>query len=562
MSKIVDCAEQQLRQAVLDAVGEAVAAGEFPAEPIPAFSVEIPADRAHGDLAANAAMVSARAFRQPPRKIAETILAHLRLDGTYLERAEVAGPGFLNFFLSPAFYAAVVADVLEQGERYGRSNAGQGKRVLVEFVSANPTGPMHIGNARGGALGDCLASALDWAGYEVSREFYINDAGNQINKFGLSLELRYLQLYRDGIEMPEDSYHGQDIIDHAKNFAAIHGDAYVDKSGEERRAALVAYALPLNIEGLRRDLLKYRIEYDCWFRESTLHENGEARRIVEMLTERGHTYESEGAIWFRATDFGVDKDFVLVRSNGFLTYVVPDIAYHYNKLITRGYDKAVNVLGADHHGYVPRLKAALQALGIDPARLDVVLMQMVRLIRDGEVVKASKRSGKAITLVTLLEEIPIDAARFFFNLRDASTQMDFDLDLAIEQSASNPVYYVQYAHARICSIFRKAEEEGVHPRGCTPEELALLTAPEEKELIRHLSGYAREIAEAAREYDPSRITRYCLDLASLFHKFYNSCRVMGEEEALTQARLALCGATRITLHNALTLLKITAPEVM
>jgi arginine--tRNA ligase len=562
MSKIVDCAEQQLRQAVLDAVGEAVAAGEFPAEPIPAFSVEIPADRAHGDLAANAAMVSARAFRQPPRKIAETILAHLRLDGTYLERAEVAGPGFLNFFLSPAFYAAVVADVLEQGERYGRSNAGQGKRVLVEFVSANPTGPMHIGNARGGALGDCLASALDWAGYEVSREFYINDAGNQINKFGLSLELRYLQLYRDGIEMPEDSYHGQDIIDHAKNFAAIHGDAYVDKSGEERRAALVAYALPLNIEGLRRDLLKYRIEYDCWFRESTLHENGEARRIVEMLTERGHTYESEGAIWFRATDFGVDKDFVLVRSNGFLTYVVPDIAYHYNKLITRGYDKAVNVLGADHHGYVPRLKAALQALGIDPARLDVVLMQMVRLIRDGEVVKASKRSGKAITLVTLLEEIPIDAARFFFNLRDASTQMDFDLDLAIEQSASNPVYYVQYAHARICSIFRKAEEEGVHPRGCTPEELALLTAPEEKELIRHLSGYAREIAEAAREYDPSRITRYCLDLASLFHKFYNSCRVMGEEEALTQARLALCGATRTTLHNALTLLKITAPEVM
>ena len=562
MSKIVDCAEQQLRQAVLDAVGEAVAAGEFPAEPIPAFSVEIPADRAHGDLAANAAMVSARAFRQPPRKIAETILAHLRLDGTYLERAEVAGPGFLNFFLSPAFYAAVVADVLEQGERYGRSNTGQGKRVLVEFVSANPTGPMHIGNARGGALGDCLASALDWAGYEVSREFYINDAGNQINKFGLSLELRYLQLYRDGIEMPEDSYHGQDIIDHAKNFAAIHGDAYVDKSGEERRAALVAYALPLNIEGLRRDLLKYRIEYDCWFRESTLHENGEARRIVEMLTERGHTYESEGAIWFRATDFGVDKDFVLVRSNGFLTYVVPDIAYHYNKLITRGYDKAVNVLGADHHGYVPRLKAALQALGIDPARLDVVLMQMVRLIRDGEVVKASKRSGKAITLVTLLEEIPIDAARFFFNLRDASTQMDFDLDLAIEQSASNPVFYVQYAHARICSIFRKAEEEGVHPRGCTPEELALLTAPEEKELIRHLSGYAREIAEAAREYDPSRITRYCLDLASLFHKFYNSCRVMGEEEALTQARLALCGATRTTLHNALTLLKITAPEVM
>ena len=559
MSTVVTQANEQLREAILAALGEAVAAGELPGEPIPAFVIEIPADRSHGDLAANVAMVSARAFRQSPRKIAETIAAHLNLAGTFLERAEAAGPGFLNFFLAPSFYAAAVADVLAKGADYGRSDYGQGKKVLVEFVSANPTGPMHIGNARGGAIGDCLAAVLERAGYQVSREFYINDAGNQINKFGMSLELRYLQLYRDGIEMPEDSYHGQDIVEHAKAFAAIHGDRYVDASEEERRQALVDYALPLNVAGLERDLATYRIHYDCWFRESTLHENGEAAKVVELLTARGYTYESEGAVWFKATDFGADKDFVLRRSNGFFTYVVPDIAYHYNKLVTRGYDKAIDVLGADHHGYVPRLKAALQALGVDPARLDVVLMQMVRLIRDGEVVKASKRSGKAITLVTLLEEIPIDAARFYFNLREANSQFDFDLDLAIEQSASNPVYYVQYAHARICSIFKR---EGAAPRPCTPEELALLAAPEEKALIRHLAGYTGEIVEAAKDYDPSRITRYCTELATLFHKFYNSCHVLGEEESLMQARLSLCDATRVTLRNALDLLKIGAPESM
>ena len=562
MSKIVELAECQLRDAVLSALGAAVAAGDLPAEPLPAFGVEIPGDRAHGDLAANVAMVSAKAFHQAPRKIAEAILSHLDLEGTYLDRAEVAGPGFLNFFLSPAFYAAVVADVLAQKEAYGRSDYGQGKKILVEFVSANPTGPMHIGNARGGAIGDTLASVLDWAGFQVSREFYINDAGNQINKFGLSLDLRYQQLYKDGIEMPEDSYHGQDIIDHAKAFAAIHGDQYMNQPEDVRRQALVDYALPLNIAGLERDLATYRIHYDNWFRESTLHENGEARKVVEMLTEKGFTYISEGATWFKATAFGADKDFVLVRSNGFLTYVVPDIAYHYNKLVTRGFDIAIDVLGADHHGYVPRLKAALQALGVDPSRLDVVLMQMVRLIRDGEVVKASKRSGKAITLVTLLEEIPIDAARFYFNLREANSQFDFDLDLAVEQSSQNPVYYVQYAHARICSIFRNLEADGICPRDCAPEELCLLTAPEEKELIRHLAAYSGEIILAAKEYDPSRITRYAVELATLFHKFYNACRVKDEEDSLRQARLSLCAATRITLRNVLTLLKIGAPESM
>lgn len=562
MQNIVSIAEDQVREAVLRAAGEAVAAGELPAEPMPAFVVEVPGDRTHGDYAVNAAMVSARAFRRAPRQIADALLKHLDLTGTFLEKAEVAGPGFLNFFLAPSYYAAAVEAVLAGGDRYGRSSYGQGKKVLVEFVSANPTGPMHIGNARGGALGDGLASVLSWAGYEVSREFYINDAGNQIEKFGRSLEARYLQLYREGIEMPEEAYLGQDIVDHAKAFAAKEGDRYVDVPSDERRKALVAYALPLNIAGLERDLATYRIRYDRWFRESSLHENGEARNVVRLLTEKGFTYEQDGAVWFKATEFGADKDFVLVRSNGLLTYVVPDIAYHYNKLVTRGFDLALDVLGADHHGYVPRLKAALQALGVDPARLQVVLMQMVRLIRDGEVVKASKRSGKAITLVTLLEEIPIDAARFYFNLREANSQLDFDLDLAVEQSASNPVYYVQYAHARICSIFRNLEGEGIRPHACTADELAALSAPEERELIRFLAAFPEEIAAAAREFDPSRITRYALDLAGLFHKFYNACRVKGEAEPLLQARLALCAAARTVLGNALHLLKIDAPETM
>lgn len=562
MQNVVTVAENQVREAVLRAAGQAVAAGDLPAEPMPAFTVEVPGDRAHGDLAVNAALVSAKAFHRAPRQIAETLLRHLDLTGTYLEKAEVAGPGFLNFFLSASYYAAAVKAVCEGGNAYGRSDYGEGKKVLVEFVSANPTGPMHIGNARGGALGDGLAAVLDWAGFTVSREFYINDAGNQIEKFARSLEARYLQLYRDDIEMPEEAYLGQDIVDHAKAFAAKVGDRYVNAPSDERRKALVDYALPLNVEGLERDLGTYRIRYDRWFRESTLHENGEARNVVRLLTERGFTYEKDGAVWFKATEFGADKDFVLVRSNGLLTYVVPDIAYHYNKLVTRGFDRAIDVLGADHHGYVPRLKAALQALGVDPTRLQVVLMQMVRLIRDGEVVKASKRSGKAITLVTLLEEIPIDAARFYFNLREANSQLDFDLDLAVEQSSSNPVYYVQYAHARICSIFRNLEAEGVSPRDCTPDELEMLSTPEERELIRFLAAYPDEIVTAARELDPSRITRYALDLAGLFHKFYNACRVKGEAEPLMQARLSLCAAARTVLKNALSLLKIDAPESM
>lgn len=551
-----------LRNAIIDAMGRAMSAGELPLAPTPNFTIETPADRTNGDLASNVAMVSARAFKKAPRAIAVAITKYIELEGTNLDRFEIAGPGFINFFYGKQFYTSVIREIEEKGADYGKSDFGQGKRILVEFVSANPTGPMHIGNARGGALGDSLASVLSAAGYDVSREFYVNDAGNQIEKFATSLEIRYLQIYKDGIELPEDAYHGQDIIDHAKNFAEINGDKYVNAESSERRKALVDFALPKNIQGLENDLLKYRIKYDRWFRESTLHQSGAVKNIVELLKEKGHTYEQDGAIWFKATEFGADKDFVLVRSNGIPTYVVPDIAYHYDKLVTRGFDKAIDVLGADHHGYVPRLKAALTALGVDASRLDAVLMQMVRLVRNGEIVKASKRSGKAITLVTLLEEVPIDAARFFFNLREPNSHFDFDLDLAIEQSSQNPVYYVQYAHARICNIVKGLAESGITQRACTDEELALLTAPEEIELINKLASLTGEIITSAKTYDPARVTHYVYETATLFHKFYNACRVKGEDESLMQARLALCVATKTVIENVLTMFKITAPESM
>ena len=563
MTSTVTLAEQQLKDAVRKAALEAMAAGELPEAELPPVAVEIPGDRAHGDLASNIAMLSARAFHKAPRQIADILLSHLSLDGTYLERAETAGPGFLNFFLSPAFYAAAVAEILEQKDQYGRSDYGAGKKVMVEFVSANPTGPMHMGNARGGALGDCLASVLDAAGYDVWREFYINDAGNQIEKFGLSLEVRYLQLFLgdQAPEMPEDAYHGDDIREHARHYADEHGDTLVALPSDQRRKALVAYALPLNIEKMKADLLKYRIEYDQWFRESSLHDDGEVREVLDLLGQKGLTYEKDGALWYKASENGGEKDEVLVRANGTPTYFAADIAYHRNKF-RRGFDTCIDVWGADHHGHVARMKGAMDAVGLDGSKLQVVLIQLVRLMRDGEVVRMSKRSGKAIQLADLLDEVPVDAARFFFNLREANSRMDFDLDLAVEQSASNPVYYVQYAHARICSLFRNLKSEGVTLRPCSPEELSLLSAPEEKELIRHLAAYPGEIVAAAKDYDPARMTRYCMDLASLFHKFYNACRVKCEEEPLMQARLALCTGVKTALHNVLTMLKITAPEAM
>ena len=562
MSKLVKETENKLRTLISEAVACAIKAGELPEAEIPGFIIETPANKANGDYSSNVAMAGAKAFKKAPRMIAESIVNHLDLTDTVFDRAEIAGPGFLNFFLSQKYYSEILKDVFACGEDYGKSDFGQGKKVIVEFVSANPTGPMHIGNARGGAIGDCLASVLDWAGYDVSREFYVNDAGNQIEKFATSLEVRYLQHFDSTVEMPEDAYQGADITAHAENFIKEYGNKYVECDSKTRRNALVDYALPKNVEGLEKDLGRYRITYDKWFRESTLHNDGSVERVITAMKEKGVTYEQDGALWFKASEYGNDKDIVLVRANGLPTYIVPDIAYHYNKLVTRGYDKAIDVLGADHHGYVPRMKAALTALGLDAGRLDAVIMQMVRLVREGETIKLSKRSGKAITLNTLIDEVPLDAARFFFNLREPNSHFDFDLELAAKESSENPVYYVQYAHARICSILKKAQEQGVEIKTPSDDELALLNSDEEKELIRHLSALTDEIISAAEFYNPAKITHYVIELATLFHKFYNAHRVMIDDESLMAARLYLCTAVKDTIKNILTMLKITTPEVM
>ena len=430
MSYVVKKATDSIRASILSAVEKAGEAGQLtPSQAeLPAFIVEIPGDTSHGDFATNAAMVFARTFRMAPRKIAEILTQNIALDG-YLDRVEIAGPGFINFFVNPQYYADVLLDVSDKGENYGRSDYGKGEKVMVEFVSANPTGPMHIGNARGGALGDVLASVLDMAGYNAYREFYVNDAGNQIEKFGMSLEARYLQIYKgeDQIPFPEDGYHGADIKERAQQFADQEGEQYVDLPSDQRRAALVAFALPKNVEGLKADLGRYRIEYDNWFHESLLHEDGELTATINLMKEKGLTYEKEGALWYKATEHGGEKDEVLIRQNGNPTYFAADIAYHYNKFAVRGFDRCINVWGADHHGHVARLKGALDAIGLDGSKLDIVLMQLVHLMQDGEPVRVSKRTGKSITLSTLLDEIPVDAARFFFNMREANTQMDFDL---------------------------------------------------------------------------------------------------------------------------------------
>lgn len=564
MNNPIAQAKAQIRELLLGALGRLTAAGTLEAVPVPDFTVEIPADPKNGDFAANLAMVSAKAFHMAPRKIAEAIASEMNMTGTMFDRMEIAGPGFLNFYLNDSFYADVLREIESAGKDYGRTDFGKKKRVMVEFVSANPTGPMHIGNARGGAIGDSLASVLDWAGYDVTREFYVNDAGNQINKFGLSLSVRYQQVFKgeDAVELPADAYQGKDILEHAKKFAEIYGDKYLDCDEETRRAALVNYALPLNIQALKNDLAKYRIFYDVWFLESTLHESGEVMKAVERLTENGYTYEKDGTIFYKATAFGAEKDDVLVRANGVPTYFAADIAYHYNKFAVRGFDKVINIWGADHHGHVARLKGAMDAIGLDGSKLDIVLMQLVKLMRDGQPVKVSKRTGKSITLVDLLEEVPIDAARFFFNLREANSQMDFDLDLAVEESSKNPVYYVQYAHARICSILRTLESESITPKAMCENDLSVLSTDEEKMLIRFLAKLPQEIIDAANDYDPARITRYAIDLATLFHKFYNACRVKCGDDCTMHARLALCVAVKTVLGNVLSLLKIDAPESM
>ena len=584
----------QARTLLTDAVKAAVADGTLPEAALPDFIVEIPADVKNGDIASNVAMAGARAFHKAPRQIAEAITAKLQLDGSLFDRFEVAGPGFINLFLGQDWFTSVVRAAVANPE-YGRTDAGAGKKYNVEFVSANPTGPMHMGNARGGALGDCLAAVLDWSGYDVTREFYINDAGNQIQKFGKSLAVRYLQQFcgEEAYPLPKECYQGGDIKVLAGEFAQLNGDKYVAAcKGMDEEAlfeseafaalkdALVAYALPKNIAALKRDLGKYRIDYDVWFHESTLHESGAVLAVVDKLLELGACYKAEdGAIMYRSaqyaakygtvnkkkTDDGTEeeaKDEVLVRANGIPTYFAADIAYHYNKLATRGFAKAIDVWGADHHGHVARMKGAMDAIGLDGSRLDIVLMQMVNLMRDGKPVRMSKRTGKAITLTDLLDEVPIDSARFFFNQRESSSTLDFDLDLAVRNDSENPVYYVQYAHARICSVLKKLESEGVKFEGADAVDASVLTDPAEQALIRLLAAFPAEIAAAAEKYDPARITRYCIDVASAYHRFYNACRILDAEGAVQQGRIALCLAVRGVIHNILTMFKVNAPETM
>ncbi len=565
MSKVVLKTIEDLKEMLHSAIMYAIKKEDLPRinENIK-VNIEVPADHKNGDFSSNVAMVNAKNFKMAPPQIAKIICSNLNLNNTMFERFEVAGSGFINFFLAKEFFVAIINDILALKENYGRSDFGQNKKVMVEFVSANPTGPMHMGNARGGALGDCLAAVLDVAGYDVKREFYINDAGNQIDKFGVSLETRYLQIF-DGEEnhpLPEDSYHGEDIKDLAQEVALINGDTYLNVDSEIRKKALIDFALPKNINKMKSDLEKYRITFDRWFHEIDLHNDGEIDETIEILKNNGMTYELDGALWYKATDFGAEKDEVLVRKNGNPTYFAADIAYHRNKFVKRGFDICIDIWGADHHGHVARMKGAMNAIGLDENKLDVILMQLVKLVKDGQIVRMSKRTGKAIQLSDLLDEVSVDAARFIFNMREANSQMDFDLDLAVKEDAQNPVYYVQYAHARICSILKALEKENINPKACSAEELFLLREPEEKELIRHLSMYTSEIIEAAKTYDPARITRYVITLATLFHKFYNSCRVKCDDEHLMSARINLCLCVKIVISNILNMFKISVPESM
>lgn len=565
---IIDGIKSEIIEKISAGYKEAVSNGSLPVtdENIDISSLaklEVPKAKSHGDFACNIAMVLAKQLKTAPRKIADAITANIDKSGD-IKDIEVAGAGFINFYLAPDWLYRTMESIEKDGSDYGKIDIGKGKKVMVEFVSANPTGPMHMGNARGGALGDCLASVLEYAGYDVTREFYINDAGNQIEKFGKSLSARYIQQLKgeDAVEFPEDGYQGGDITEHAKEFIKLYGDKYLNCGEDERKQALIDYALEKNISALKTDLEKYRINYDVWFRESLLHQSGEVMSAIERLRQNGYTYDEDGAVWLNCEKMGLEKNEVLVRQNGIPTYFAADIAYHINKLETRNFDLAINIWGADHHGHVARMKNALSAVGIDSGRLEIVLMQLVRLMQDGEIVRMSKRTGKAITLNDLLEDVSIDAARFFFNMRGAGSHLDFDLSLAKEQSNDNPVFYVQYAHARICGILRLLSEDGINVKPYAEIKPELLTDETELDLLKKLSDLPEEIRISAESLEPSKITRYVMDLASAFHTFYNACRVNVEDEDLRDCRMKLIDCTRQVIAGVLNMLKITAPEKM
>jgi len=564
--------KDDIRQLIVLALNRAREENSLSFDEILPFAVEVPKEKVHGDFAANAAMVMAKKAKQSPVKIAGIIKEYIEKSLSFyssvpIEKIEVAGPGFLNFYLKKDWAHEVLYYILKEGENYGKQDIGNGKKVQVEFVSANPTGPMHMGNARGAALGDALAELLKTVGYDVTREFYINDAGNQIENFALSLEARYLQLLGYDAQIPEGGYHGEDVIEHMKEFIEKEGDKYLNVEPEERRRVFVEYALEKNIRRMRQDLEDFGVVFDIWFSERSLHESNKVMDTIKMLQERGYTYEKDGALWFAATKFGVPKDEVLIRQNGIPTYFAADIAYHKDKF-DRGFEWVIDIWGADHHGHVPRVKAGLAALGYDPGKLTIIIMQLVRLFRNGEIARMSKRTGRAVTLADLIDEVGKDAARFFFNLRSADTHLDFDLDLAVKQSEENPVFYVQYAHARISSILRTAKEQGIEfevenfSEARIKQLVGLLKEEPEIELIKKLAEFPEEIRIAAENLSPYRIANFTLELASLFHSFYNSCRVLTDDEDLTKARLILIFATKRVLKNAFKILGISAPERM
>lgn len=549
---------ETLKEAIADA---AVKAGVVEWEQVPAIAIEVPRDKAHGDLATNAAMQLTRIAKKNPREIATAIIEHLDKAKANVTSAEIAGPGFINFRMDKRYLLPVVASVLEQGGAYGRTDAGGRRKVQVEFVSANPTGSLHLGHARGAAVGDALCNVLAFAGYDVSREYYINDAGNQVNNLARSIEARYRQALGEDAAMPEDGYYGEDIVGFAKELAEREGARLLEKTDEARFDYFRSYGLERELDKIKRDLGRFGVSFDSWYSETSLYRTGKVEGALEALRAQGHVYDEEGAVWLNTTAFGDDKNRVLVKNDGSYTYLTPDIAYHMDKF-ARGFDELINIWGADHHGYIPRVKAAMAALGHDPQRLTVLIAQMVSLFQNGEKVKMSKRTGKAITIEDLMDEVGVDAIRYFFTMRSMDTHLDFDMDLAVSTSNENPVFYVQYAHARICSIFRQAEEQGVAVLPVTEANLELLTAEHEYDLLRKMGEFPAVVADSAKDYAPHHIVRYVYELAALFHSYYRAERVITEDAAQSQARLQLLAALRHTLANGLRLIGVSAPEQM
>ncbi len=553
-------AVEKVQQSIKEALQQAMLKAELVTEEqLPSVHLETPKDKANGDYATNIAMQLTKIAKKNPRQIAEAIIENLNMDGTMMEKVDIAGPGFMNITVRKDYLQDVVKAVLTEEENYGRTKSGAGEKIQVEFVSANPTGDLHLGHARGASVGDSLCNVLDFAGYDVSREYYINDAGNQINNLAVSIEVRYFEALGMEKEMPEDGYRGQDIIDIAADIAKEHGDKFVHMSDEERFQAFRTHGLKVELAKLQKDLSDFRVSFDNWFSETSLYEGGKIDIALNKLRENGHIFEEEGATWLRSTTFGDDKDRVLIKSDGSFTYLLPDIAYHENKL-ARGFDQLINIWGADHHGYIPRMKAAFEALGYEREKLEVSVIQMVQLYKDGEKMKMSKRTGKAVTMRELVEEVGLDAVRYFFGMRSGDSHMDFDLDLAVSQSNENPVYYAQYAHARICSILRSAETQGMK---ASTNSLELLQSEKELDLLKKIGDFPQVVADAAKLRAPHRVATYIQELAATFHSFYNADKVLNADNVpLSEARLALVTSARQTIANALKLIGVSAPEKM